>query len=256
MAKASRKFGYTVTGTSPVNRDDNSRHHYRTEIPNLVDEMELSVYAFRLYARLKRVAGDSGQCWESTRTLADACKMSVGQVSKAKLELSDAKLINLQHRDRKQTDLISIADVWPLNFAHFAGIDCAAQDVHHMNNKAQERSPHEHDVHHMNVNVHHTVPKKNSLIRTDEEKEEIDLLLIILDELSRELAQQSPAHEWLKGCCLLKESETVYELVVLDAKGAQWVRHQLKDSIRKKLSGLVGKRVDLEIVSLEKEQAT
>jgi hypothetical protein len=96
--------------------------------------MDLSVYAFRLYARLKRVAGDSGQCWESTRTLADACKMSVGQIGKAKQELSDAKLITLEHRDRKQTHLISIEDVWRFNFAHFANAAGGREEC----------SPHEH----------------------------------------------------------------------------------------------------------------
>jgi hypothetical protein len=45
-----------------------------------------------------------------------------------------------------------------------------------MNIKRPECSPHEHDVQDMNVNVHHAAPKKNSLIRTNEEKEEIDLL--------------------------------------------------------------------------------
>lgn len=254
MAKASRKFGYTVEGIAPGHRDDNSRHHYRTEIPNLIDEMELSVYAFRLYARLKRVAGDSGQCWESTRTLADACKMSVGQVCKAKQELSDAKLIRLERREHKKTDLISIEDVWRHNFARFAGANHAEKNVHDMNTKPEECSPHEHDVHDMNVNVHDTESKKNSLIKTKEEMGEAQLLSIILAELGRELPSYSPAHEWLKGCALIRVSEIVYELRVAHADGAEWLNERLANLIRKKLDVLVGKRVDLEIVSLESEE--
>ena len=41
-------------------------HHFRVEVPNMVDDMGLSVFAVRLYLRLKRVAGDSGRCYYST----------------------------------------------------------------------------------------------------------------------------------------------------------------------------------------------
>jgi hypothetical protein len=74
---------------------------YRTEIPNLIDDMNLSVYAFRLYVHLKRVAGASneGACWQSTRTLATHCGMSASKVSESKQELVDAGLIEIEPGD-------------------------------------------------------------------------------------------------------------------------------------------------------------
>jgi len=81
------------------------------------------------------------------------------------------------------------------------------------------------------------------------------MLSTMLQELGREVAPHSPAHEWLKGCRLVKVSGMVYRLHVLDAKGVEWLSQQLAEQLRKKLSVLVGKRVDLEIVSAEKEMA-
>lgn len=95
--------------------------------------------------------------------------------------------------------------------------------------------------------------EKETLKETDKEMGEDHLLSIILVELSRELAAHSPAHEWLKGCRLQKVSEIVYHLHVLDAKGADWLSQQLAVQIGKKLSVLVKRRVDLEIVCTEME---
>lgn len=95
---------------------------YRTEIPNLIDDMNLSVYAFRLYVHLKRVAGASneGACWQSTRTLATHCGMSASKVSESKQELVDAGLIEIDPGDRTKSDTMTIVNVWPQNFAKYA----------------------------------------------------------------------------------------------------------------------------------------
>ena len=102
--------------------DNGDLRKYRTEIPNLIDDMDLSVYAFRLYVHLKRVAGDSGKCWQGKRTLADACKMSAGMVTKAKRELVDAGLIEVEAGDALagQPDTITICDVWGQNFVRYS----------------------------------------------------------------------------------------------------------------------------------------
>jgi hypothetical protein len=94
---------------------------YRTEIPNLIDDMSLSVYAFRLYVHLKRVAGASneGACWQSTRTLATHCGMSASKVSESKQELVDAGLIEIEPGDRTKSDTMTIVNVWPQNFAKY-----------------------------------------------------------------------------------------------------------------------------------------
>lgn len=95
---------------------------YRTELPNMVDDMGLSVYAFRLYVHLKRVAGDKGLCWQGTKTLATACRMSEGKVSAAKQELVSAGLIAIRrpHGPTNHADEILIRNVWPQNFAAYA----------------------------------------------------------------------------------------------------------------------------------------
>lgn len=105
-------------------RDRSSLPRYRVELPILIDDMNLSVYAFRLYVHLKRVAerSEEGSCWESARTLATACNMSSGQVSKAKDELERNGLI-VRHIKMLRGgigDDIAIVDIWPENFKRYA----------------------------------------------------------------------------------------------------------------------------------------
>jgi hypothetical protein len=94
---------------------------YRIEIPNIVDDMELSLPAFRLYIHLKRVAGDTGRNWEGVRRLADACRMSVGATRNAKRELEDAGLITVDRGVGEQADVVTINDIWLDNMMHFSG---------------------------------------------------------------------------------------------------------------------------------------
>lgn len=105
-------------------RDRSSLPKYRVELPILLDDMNLSVYAFRLYVHLKRVAerSDEGSCWESARTLATACNMSSGKVSEAKDELEQKGLITRHPRMLRGGigDDIIIVDIWPENFARYA----------------------------------------------------------------------------------------------------------------------------------------
>lgn len=103
-------------------RDRSSLRHYRIELPNMIDDLGLSVYAFRLYVHLKRVAEDEGSCWQSARTLATACNMSSGQVSKAKDELEAQGLITRHIKMVRGGigDDITIVDIWPRNFERYA----------------------------------------------------------------------------------------------------------------------------------------
>lgn len=97
--------------------DKGALHAYRIELPILLDDMQLSVYAFRLYAHLKRRAGDSGVCFAGTRSIAAVCCMSLGQVTKAKAELEAAGLINRTTKGARggQQDWITMVDIWPQN---------------------------------------------------------------------------------------------------------------------------------------------
>lgn len=112
---------------------------YRTEIPNIVDEMVklgfLSFYAFRLYSVYRRIAGEHGKCWVGTRGLAEHCGFSPTKVTEAKKELSQAfimlqgkSLIQIQPGSKKMetADTVYINDIWADNYAHFKNkVTCA-----------------------------------------------------------------------------------------------------------------------------------
>lgn len=93
------------------------------QVPNIVDDFQLDPFSFRLYVHLRRVAGEDGACWQSTATLAAACKMSMGEVSKCKQILFDHGLIYIMKRKGKNGyyDHITIADIWAENLEHDSG---------------------------------------------------------------------------------------------------------------------------------------
>ena len=105
-------------------RDEGDLRKYYTTIPNIIDDMDLSVYAYRLYGHLKRVAGDVGQCWQSTETLAKACGMGWATVSRAKTELVGKELIIIEQvknpQGGKDFHNITITDVWEKNTIKYA----------------------------------------------------------------------------------------------------------------------------------------
>jgi len=105
-------------------RDEGDLRKYYTTIPNIIDDMDLSVYAYRLYGHLKRVAGDAGQCWQSTETLAKACGMGWATVSRAKTELVGKELIIIEQvknpQGGKDFHNITITDVWEKNTIKYA----------------------------------------------------------------------------------------------------------------------------------------
>lgn len=92
---------------------------YRTEIPNLLDDSNLSPSAYRLYGHIKRVAGDKGVCRDSTRQMAVHCRMSIGMVSEARKDLLDRGLINVAGRGPHGLDIIEVTDVWPKNYEKY-----------------------------------------------------------------------------------------------------------------------------------------
>ena len=107
------------------NIKDESPHDYFSQIPNVVDELNLTPYAFRLYAHLRRVAGENGKCWQSTTTLSESCRMSAGSVSSAKRELEETfpPLIRVTSKmgDRGIYHEITITDIWIINHDFFTG---------------------------------------------------------------------------------------------------------------------------------------
>lgn len=93
------------------------KYYWRT--PNLIDDIKMSLQAFRLYSHLKRVAGEDGLCWQSQRTLAKKCFMSVGSVVNAKEELIRLHLIKLNQVKNpaggKYYHHIEITNIWRTN---------------------------------------------------------------------------------------------------------------------------------------------
>lgn len=113
-----------------MDRGDPRKYYF--QIPNIIDDMDLSLIAFRLYCHLKRVAGDEGRCWQSVETMANACKMSAGSIANAKKELLEYKLIEIEEKPRpgggKPWQVIYIADIWALNMKKYQDEDQSTPD--------------------------------------------------------------------------------------------------------------------------------
>lgn len=137
--EAGEYLGETQEQQDHFIRDESSPRTHYSMIPNLVDDLELSPHAYRLYGHLRRVAGESGKCWQSTSTLAKSCKMSPAMVSYAKAELESTypPLIHIMSKKRDAGGIyheIAITDVWQINHDYYVQPD----RVHIV--KAQPRS--------------------------------------------------------------------------------------------------------------------
>lgn len=132
---------------------DPATRPYRIELPNLIDDIDLTPYAFRLYAHVKRVAGPNGSCYEGSRKLAERCRMSLGQVSIAKKELLDKGLVTkkTRHTNGGETDELTPVDIWQKNFEHFS------QGVHTVNTLDKGDQD-------MNTSVHTVNTTENSIV--------------------------------------------------------------------------------------------
>jgi hypothetical protein len=104
--------------------DSGDLRKYYTIIPNIIIDMELDQYSFRLYAVLKRIAGEKGRCWKSVKNLSAISNMSVGKVTAAKKILIKNNLISVTKRmktdETHDTDLITIVDVWVDNMGKYS----------------------------------------------------------------------------------------------------------------------------------------
>lgn len=133
-------------------RDSGGLHKYRTEIPNMVLDMGLDAYTFRLYCHLKRVAGDEGMCWQSTRTISEATNMSVGQVSKSKKVLEEKGLITCERGGPTTSDSVTIIDLWLRNMEVYSKRSQRSPHEHERSPDEHERSPHEPKKNHSKKN--------------------------------------------------------------------------------------------------------
>jgi hypothetical protein len=162
--------------------DEGSLHKYRTEIPNTVIRgltgRGLSLPARWLYVYLKSVAGDSGESWQNTTTLAKGAQLGRGTIARAKRELIKACLIAVesQGHNAHATDRIRILDIWTDNMREFATPHCSpheqsqvplSADVHTCN--GSDCSPQKHYCSPQKHYCSPQEPKKISLRRSPEE---------------------------------------------------------------------------------------
>lgn len=109
-----------VVSDSYSMREEGIRSHFAM-VPNLVDDAELTLKAYRLYGHIKRVAGEHGRCVEGVDAMAKKCKMSKPSVIEAKRELETKELISVTaSRDRTKPDELVILDIWHRNAEMFA----------------------------------------------------------------------------------------------------------------------------------------
>ncbi len=120
---------YHVT-TAPVkclslNSPETSRQKrtFYYMMPLVVEEMNLSPGAYRLYAHIRAVCGErtDGCCFKSTATLSSCCNMSTGAISRAKHELLTCGIIHIEKGVGTGSDRITLIDLWPSNTEHFTG---------------------------------------------------------------------------------------------------------------------------------------
>jgi Putative primosome component and related proteins len=121
---------------------------------------ELDPYQLRLYVRITRMChkATDGICRDSTQELAEACKMSAGQVVNAKRVLAELGFISIEAGKGKRSDAIGLCSPHEQEASSVPSgerYDEQTQSiVHTMNATDGLRSPHERyepSIHHMNA---------------------------------------------------------------------------------------------------------
>jgi len=134
-------------------------------MPNILDDLDLSVYAFRLYSHYKRVAGENGTCWQSVKTMSEKCKMAMGSITNARNELQEKGLIKVNevHNPTGKAFLeVTIIDIWNKNKA-----SCSLYEVRYSPHE-NPTSPSEHPT--SSHEIKNTPLNKNTLKNTSFEK--------------------------------------------------------------------------------------
>jgi len=102
--------------------DEGASHKYFWQTPNIIDDLDLDPYAFRLYCHYKRKAGERGTYKAGMRQIGKLCKMSAMTVSNARQDLVTRGLITVTSGSKAQgiPDTVKIVDIWPDNMARYA----------------------------------------------------------------------------------------------------------------------------------------
>jgi len=113
-------------------------HHHRTELANIISQLNLSPNEVAVYFILKKIAGDNGSCYMSCQKIADMCNVSLKVFYRTKERLcQNYKIINCPliictnrktEQGDKDTNLITIVDIWDENYLFYIGNGSAKND--------------------------------------------------------------------------------------------------------------------------------
>ena len=123
---------------------------YFTQFPNIIDELGLDPYEFRLLLHYYRV----GECWEGVRATAKKCSMSVGKVASVRMELKNKSLITIEPYGPDGV-IIKLVDKTRENVAFFDRSP-DGQGVHDMNGVFTESDATRSRGEHKNTNSKNT----------------------------------------------------------------------------------------------------
>jgi hypothetical protein len=149
--------------------DEDRQREWFTIIPNVVLEMELNPYELALYVLYKRIAGENGVCWASTRTLAKRLDCGVATVARARTVLAERGLIRREIRavdSGQPVDHVVIVDIWSENAQKMLA------DRSREERSKRKRSRGEHQRSTQEQGSSREERKKNLLRRDTEEKNE------------------------------------------------------------------------------------
>lgn len=116
-------------------------HHFRTEIPNIVFELDLSPIDFKVYCLIKNIASDSGYCSFTIPNLAKRCQVSERSIQNSLNNLSkifpllNSPLISIHRRKKHDgspdTSKIIIIPIWSKNGDYYrTGKKGVVQNMH------------------------------------------------------------------------------------------------------------------------------
>lgn len=104
-------------------------HIFYTQMPNILDDLDLDPIDFRIYMRFKRIAGDKGRCWQSLDAIAKHINISR---SRLKIGIKNLEQGNNKHNLKlilkiertkqdgsKDTSIFKILDIWSFNREYY-----------------------------------------------------------------------------------------------------------------------------------------
>ena len=104
-------------------KHQNPNRKYFTTVPNIVFDLDLDPYEFRLYLQYCKAADSNQTSWYGNKSLSKKCDMSErklreckAELAKPRPELENKPLIYIEHRKSEagdwDTDLITVIDIW------------------------------------------------------------------------------------------------------------------------------------------------